>query len=309
MPPKSFNNNSLLIRTHTMFIVQLTDLHVVEPGTLGHNGTDNTQYVANALKQVGTLDPKPRAVVLTGDLADHGSVAEYTALRAMLAEVDIPAYLALGNHDNRANFLEVFGDESCLAQRGAFVQYRVNLGDLDLLVLDTLQEGKIAGHFCEERLAWLAEDLAAHRGRPTLVALHHPPIDGLSQLEFFEKGGDWYHALLNTLCTHDNIVGIMAGHTHRSAVTTTQGIPLLVGPAACGYQAHMSLDWTRLDVTLAFEAPTMYLHRYADARITSHLVPASDEFSTLRPPYAEHLEKLVESMKAPEVNLSQGVLK
>ncbi|WP_052409591.1 metallophosphoesterase [Paraburkholderia oxyphila] len=292
-----------------MFIVQLTDLHVVEPGTLGHNGTDNTQYVAHALSRVGALEPKPRAVVLTGDLADHGSVAEYAALRAMLDEIDVPAYLALGNHDNRANFLEVFGNAPCLAQRGAFVQYRVNLGDLDLLVLDTLQEGKIAGHFCDERLAWLADDLAAHRGRPTLVALHHPPIDGLSQLEFFEKGGDWYHALLDTLGTHDNIIGIMAGHTHRSASTTTQGIPLLVGPAACGYQAHMSLDWTRLDVTLAFEAPTMYLHRYADARITSHLIPASDAFSTLRPPYAEHLEKLVESMQAPELNLSQGVLK
>ncbi|WP_167760247.1 metallophosphoesterase [Paraburkholderia pallida] len=292
-----------------MFIVQLTDLHVVEPGTLGHNGTDNTKYVAHALSRVGALEPKPRAVVLTGDLADHGSVAEYAALRAMLDEIDVPAYLALGNHDNRANFLEVFGNEPYMAQRGAFVQYRVNLGDLDLLVLDTLQEGKIAGHFCDERLAWLADDLAAHRDRPTLVALHHPPIDGLSQLEFFEKGGDWYHALLDTLGTHDNIIGIMAGHTHRSASTTTQGIPLLVGPAACGYQAHMSLDWTRLDVTLAFEAPTMYLHRYADARITSHLIPASAEFSTLRPPYAEHLEKLVDSMQAPDVNLSQGVLK
>jgi 3',5'-cyclic-AMP phosphodiesterase len=292
-----------------MFIVQLTDLHVVESGTLGHNGTDNTQYVADALKRIGALDPKPRAVVLTGDLADHGSVAEYAVLRALLDEIDVPAYPALGNHDNRANFLEVFGNEPWLAGRGAFVQYRVDLGGLDLLVLDTLLEGKIAGHYCDERLAWLADDLAAHRGRPTLVALHHPPVTGLSQLEFFEKGGDWDRALLDTLGAYDNIVGIMAGHTHRSASTTTHGMPLLVGPAACGYQAHMSLDWTRLDVTLAFEAPTMYLHRYADARLTSHLIPARDDFSTLRPPYAEHLEKLVGSMQAPDLNLADGVQK
>jgi 3',5'-cyclic-AMP phosphodiesterase len=292
-----------------MYIAQLTDLHVVEPGTLGHNGTDNTQCVAQALSRIGALDPKPRAVVLTGDLADHGSVTEYAALRALLDKAGVPVYAALGNHDNRANFLEVFGDEPYLAERGAFVQYRVNLGDMDLLVLDTLLEGKIAGHYCEERLAWLAADLEAHRDRPTLVALHHPPVDGLSQLEFFENGGDWYHALLDTLAAHRNVIGIMAGHTHRSAATSTQGIPLLVGPAACGYQAHMSMDWSRLDVTLAFESATMFLHRYADARLTSHLVPASDDFTTQRPPYAEYLEKLVESKQPLDLTVPHGAQK
>ena len=289
-----------------MFIVQLTDLHVVEPGTLGHNGTDNTQYVADAIRQIGELDQTPEAVVLTGDLVDHGSVTEYATLRALLDKLSVPTFLALGNHDNRANFLEVFGDAPYLAERKSFVQYRQNLGTLDLLVLDTLKEGVISGHYCEERLAWLVDDLARHPGRPTLVALHHPPVDGLSQLEFFEKGGDWYHGLLAALKAHDNIIGILAGHTHRSATTSAESIPLLVGPAACGYQARTSLDWTRLDVTLSIESPTMFLHRYADARLTSHLIPASNDFKTIRPAYAEHLEKLIESKLPPTMTVPKG---
>jgi len=276
-----------------MYIAQLTDLHVVEPGALGHSGVDSTSHIVNALERLAALSPAPNAVVLTGDLADHGNVGEYTLLRRMLDTLPMPVYLAVGNHDNREHFLEVFGDAPYLAGHASFIQYRQNLGALDLLVLDTLEQGRITGHYCEARLAWLEEDLARHAGRPTLVAMHHPPVESLSQLELFEKGGNWFGKMIAALNAHGNVVGVLAGHTHRSASTLADGIPLLVGPATCGYQADYNPDWSRLDVTLSFEAPTMFLHRFADARLTSYLVPAMSDYPTLRPAYADVLEKMV----------------
>jgi hypothetical protein len=62
-----------------------------------------------------------------------------------------------------------------------FLQYAIEDHPLRILVLDTLEEGRHGGNFCETRAAWLSERLAEAPERPTLIVLHHPPIEsGLS---------------------------------------------------------------------------------------------------------------------------------
>src|SRR3546814_7660429 len=42
--------------------------------------------------------------------------------------------------------------------------------------LDTFEQGRHGGAFCERRAAWLAAQLSAHRTTPTLIFMHHPPL-------------------------------------------------------------------------------------------------------------------------------------
>ena len=44
------------------------------------------------------------------------------------------------------------------------------------LFLDTLQEGQVAGHYCEKRQDWLRNELKSHLNDPVYVFLHHPPF-------------------------------------------------------------------------------------------------------------------------------------
>ena len=54
------------------------------------------------------LDPRPHAIVITGDLAEHGHPGAYAHLRDLLEAVPVPVHLVAGNHDDRAAMLDVF---------------------------------------------------------------------------------------------------------------------------------------------------------------------------------------------------------
>src|SRR4029077_6169104 len=82
-----------------MILAQLTDPHIVAPGALFRcpiQGTapdaervsrelDTALHLARAVAALNALVPKPDAVVITGDLVDHGEPAEYEHLRHLLA--------------------------------------------------------------------------------------------------------------------------------------------------------------------------------------------------------------------------------
>src|SRR3546814_1499581 len=58
-----------------------------------------------------------------------------------------------------------------------FVQYAIDLPALRLVTIDTLEEGRHGGAFCEQRAAWLDAELAKDRATPPSIVLPHPPIE------------------------------------------------------------------------------------------------------------------------------------
>ncbi|MRT32881.1 phosphodiesterase, partial [Xylella fastidiosa subsp. multiplex] len=58
--------------THDTFLVQLTDLHIREPGRLAYGRIDTAPYLERAVQSVLALRQAPDAVVITGDLTDFG---------------------------------------------------------------------------------------------------------------------------------------------------------------------------------------------------------------------------------------------
>jgi Icc-related predicted phosphoesterase len=98
-------------------------------------------------------------------------------------------------------------------------------------VLDTLEVGRHSGGFCETRAAWLAARLAEQPERPTLLVLHHPPIE--TGLSWMTENPDaaWVERLRAIVAGNGNIVGMISGHLHRVVVTQWAGTTLVVCPS------------------------------------------------------------------------------
>src|SRR5215470_17176548 len=90
-----------------MKLIQLTDIHLTTPGrTIG--GRDPNANFESALGHALAQHPDAEAIVITGDLSDWGDRADYERLRMRIETLPLPVHLAIGNHDDRATFLEVF---------------------------------------------------------------------------------------------------------------------------------------------------------------------------------------------------------
>lgn len=89
-------------------LIVLSDLHLGPPG-VPVNGLDTGSRTAQAL-DIMLRDHADAAFVLrAGDLADSGDVAAYQHLHGLLARLPMPVHITVGNHDDRAAFLSVFG--------------------------------------------------------------------------------------------------------------------------------------------------------------------------------------------------------
>ena len=91
-----------------MLLAQITDLHVMPKGQLAYGRVDTAGMLRKAVAQLNRLDPRPDAVVITGDLADKGEPVAYQHLREILAALRLRYFVIPGNHDRMAEFRSAF---------------------------------------------------------------------------------------------------------------------------------------------------------------------------------------------------------
>ena len=148
-------------------LVQLSDPHIGADWAEG----DPTARFAAAVQSVRALG-RPDAVLVSGDLADHASDAEYEVVRGLLDSLGVPIYVLPGTTTIAAPCIGTSGYRAPTASRSVLL----DLGRLRLVVLDSTRPGEDPGSLDGGRLGWLDAELAAAPEIPTIVALHHPPI-------------------------------------------------------------------------------------------------------------------------------------
>ncbi|MBP2367292.1 metallophosphoesterase [Pseudonocardia parietis] len=188
-------------------VAQLTDIHV---GVAG-----NAERAERALAGVRSLGAD--LVLVTGDIAEHGTAGEYALAADLLSDLD--AWLVPGNHDDRDAMTAAFGPVSDRVHRA---------GGATVVLLDSLVDGELSGSLSAAGLDLLAD--AVRDPAPLLVALHHPPVpvghpfmDGirLTDPEPFEA----------LLASRADPTLVVCGHVHRPMATTFAGHPLVVAPS------------------------------------------------------------------------------
>lgn len=248
-------------------IAQISDIHLRQEGQLVEGRIDTAACLAACIERINRLPAPPRLVVVSGDLTDTASHAEYLRLKDMLDELTMPYVVMTGNHDRRAGMRKMFGGTAALpAGSGGHLQYRVELPGLNLICLDTLDEGKESGWLCIDRLDWLHDTLGADK-TPCLIFLHHPPFDcGIPGIDEIKLANP--QALAEVLVLHSHVIALSSGHVHRTVFTRWAGLPACICPSPA-HQIHLD---TRPDTPLSWtlEPGGFLLHQWDGRNLVSH---------------------------------------
>lgn len=276
-----------------MLIAQVTDIHL---GFEPDNPSEfNRKRLDQVIHQLVAMTPRPDMLLATGDLVDRGDSESYRRLRNALDACPFPVWLCLGNHDERANFSRWYPE---IPVADGFVQYEVQTPELRLLFLDTLEDGRHGGAFCEVRADWLKARLAEKPDAKTLIVMHHPPVE--VGIEWMNTHPDepWVARVADAIRGHDQIVGIVCGHLHRPISVGWHGKTI----AICASTApQVALDLGHIDPEnpdgrpmIIADPPAFALHRWNGRDFVSHFDNADDHVVLAR--FDGQMQGLVRSL-------------
>lgn len=157
-----------------MKLIHISDIHINSEPILDGSPIENFELcMAHVEKHHADAD----MVVITGDLTHHGQRSSYERLKDMISSWAASPLLMIGNHDHRETFQELFPEAG--KDANGYVQYVIEREEGHFIFLDTVQFGTHAGHFGEDRQAWLKDqlDAASEAQSAAFIFLHHNPID------------------------------------------------------------------------------------------------------------------------------------
>jgi 3',5'-cyclic-AMP phosphodiesterase len=276
-----------------LLIAQVTDIHL---GFDPDNPVEfNRKRLDQVLRHLNEGPNRPDLLIATGDLTEHGDTASYKRLANALSVCKFPVHMCLGNHDLRANFLTQFPQ---VAVADGFVQYVLKTGGIRIVMLDTLEEGRHGGAFCETRAEWLRTTLAEDRSTPTIIVMHHPPVEvGIAWMNTHPEE-KWVGNFVSAIHGAPNIRGIICGHVHRSISVPWQGTAV----AICSSTApQVTLDLTPIDPEkpdnrpmIIADQPAYALHYWNGRELVSHFDSAGDHVMLAK--YDGYLQPLIRQL-------------
>jgi 3',5'-cyclic-AMP phosphodiesterase len=225
-------------------IAQISDIHIGGPKP------GNGERFSMAIDEINAMTLLPDMVLLTGDLTQNGTAAEWDELRDRLAVLRVPWEAIPGNHDR--SIAELAGHRA------------IDQGPLRLVLIDSSND-----EFTATDASWLEDELSAHPDRPTIVAIHHPPFEtgiwwmdciGLTGAELFE----------DVVRRHAQVAKVLSGHVHRVIQTNWGSCALWVCPStAVAIAPDLDPDH---DPAETAEPPMLSLHMYKTGVVVSHVV-------------------------------------
>jgi Icc protein len=243
-------------------LVQLSDPHI---GALW-DGVDPAARLEATVAAVRQLRPQPGAVLLSGDLAENATDAEYSRLRELLAPLEAPLCVLPGNHDDRAALRRHFdldgaGDEP--------IQYDREVAGVRLVVMDTKRNGSEGGELGSEGLAWLDSALGSQPDKTTVVAMHHPPlVTGIPPMDAIGLPAADREGLEAVVAVHPQVQLLVGGHVHRAIAGELAGRAVLAAPST---YLQLELDFEATELKFSSDPPGFAVHLSMDGEVVSHV--------------------------------------
>lgn len=240
-----------------LLLAQISDLHL--------DGSDrSTERVTRVMDHLRGLPRPVDALLVTGDIADHGTEAQYEEA-ARLLDAPFPVLTCPGNHDVRPAFRKaLLGEEPSQAP----VNRVHHVAGTAVLMCDTTVPGHDHGVLDDITADWIDRTLSGlPEDTPALLAFHQPPVDlhhplpDSSRLERPER-------LAALLDAHPRVAAVLTGHAHTAAASLFAGRPLVVGPAVTW---TLRLPWEGDRPADRDQPPGLAFHVLdGDGRLTTH---------------------------------------
>jgi Icc protein len=218
--------------------VHFTDTHIIAGSTWAD--LDTSASLRRVIEVLKALEPRPVFAVIGGDLVspdmlDHSRTLtqeeyepSYRLLQKLVRPLQCPTYMLLGNHDHRRAFHHVM--QTPVPTLDATHHYSFDYQGYHFVALDTHQPGQPWGALDADQLAWLRDDLTAHRGHPTCVFMHHHPWPlGLAWIDAMNlRNGE---ELVGVLRQYPDVRWMICGHVHLDQEIQRGGLTMLTTPA------------------------------------------------------------------------------
>lgn len=236
-------------------LAQISDTHV-----RADDGGRAADQLKRALAQA--RDYAANAILLTGDLVNDGREEEYEALADALADPPAPLYLMPGNHDERTQFRAKFPAHTYLPREGP-LHYTIEDFPVRIVALDDIVPGETHGLLRRSGAEWLESTLSVERGKPTIVALHHPPFL-THDLLFDQIGLLDAEEFATVIARHRQVLRVICGHHHRVAVGQAAHAPVIVAPSS-SWVYGLAMDEGQKIAPKTSEQPGWMLHAWTPA--------------------------------------------
>ena len=205
-----------------MIFAQISDLHI-------DGSAHSVERATRVMNHLNDLPGELDAILVTGDIADHGLVEEYEQAAKILTSAR-PVLHCPGNHDVRANYRVGLNREAASDEPINRVH---RLPGTTFAMCDSTIPGEDGGVLTDETLDWLDGVLLdTPADTPAFVCFHHPPVrmhqPYLDSMLLTEQA-----RLAEVIGRHPQVVAVLTGHAHTAPRACSPGCRCWSRPAWC----------------------------------------------------------------------------
>ena len=205
-------------------VLQLTDPHIFETEDGCLLGL-NTRHSLNAiLDDIKDKHLDSDLILATGDISQDHSPESYAHFARVMNQLEIPVAWVPGNHDINQYM------EPALAGNYFVSNKRIQIGEWDLILLDSSVEDAVFGRLGAEQLDYLEASLLAPEGRHALPILHHHPVD-IGCKWMAPIGLHDADAMLDIINKYEHVRAVLWGHIHQAYDRFEGDVRLLATPS------------------------------------------------------------------------------
>jgi Icc protein len=233
----------------------LSETHIAGDPENNYRGFYPYRNLQKAFTQIGS--DLPEGLVVTGDIARlTGQMEDYENFRRLLLPLvgQRPIYVALGNHDDRDHFLDVFEDPAGQKQavKGKHI-VTVDAGPVRFILLDSLfSTNQTMGLLGKAQRTWLQRYLQISDDKPVILFFHHSLRDDDGDLQDLPR-------LFDIIRPVTKVKALVYGHSHEYGFSDFEGIHLINLPAvAFTFGEDQPIGW--VEARLGHEGGAFVLH-------------------------------------------------
>ena len=230
-----------------MKLIHMSDIHLTAPGTTV-GGRDPRKNFKRALAHVLRDHRDAELMVITGDLSDCGDRNDYRWLKARLDAFPIPVRLCIGDHNDRAAFLDVFR-----ASRPRTALSRACTTHQRRVACSSTRRSENPRRPLLRRPSRLARRTAG-RTRRGVPAVHAPqsdadPFAAVDEIGLLDGAEfcSWWHA-------EHRIRHIFFGHCHLPLAGSVAGVPIS-SPRGTNHASYPLFSETKLSAVADLPNP------------------------------------------------------
>lgn len=215
-----------MIDAPSLKIVQVSDTHLFAETDQHLLGFSTLRSLEALLQHLRQLRPLPDLFLLTGDLSQDGTAASYQHLQKRFSSLQIPLYWLPGNHDCLENM------ERSLTHPLFRADKSFQTGGWQFILLNSQDPGCVHGVLSPNSLDWLEQQLQQCSKFPTLISMHHPPLEVESSWidgSRLQNASDFF----DLIDRYPQVKLVVFGHVHQEVQRQRGSVFYLGTPSTC----------------------------------------------------------------------------